>query len=219
MLDRFVTQAPIREKFRILSIALTAAAVINLLDVPALLLAPQFALMEVCVIAGLSIAAVMGIMTLTSERICRPYVDTVLRMEALAAGDTRSPVAYTHHADCVGRMTKAMETFRDTIEKTTNVLTPEDTMKYLPNVLIRQRHIGDTQSPIATRTSGVGASARSLIYIDGILVSALFGNNNSTASPKWGLIAPDAIDRVDVLYGPFAAAYAGRALSTNFEGS
>ncbi|MDT0510024.1 methyl-accepting chemotaxis protein [Novosphingobium sp. MMS21-SN21R] len=137
MFDRFVTQAPIREKFRVLSVALTAAAAINLLDVPALLLAPQFALMEVCVIAGLSIAAVMGIMALTSERICKPYVDTVLRMEALAAGDTKSPVAYTHHTDCVGRLTKAMETFRDTIEKTTDLETQQRIIDQMNHALSR----------------------------------------------------------------------------------
>ena len=102
----------------------------------------------------------------------------------------------------------------ETIAKTVTVLTPEDTVKYLPNILIRQRHIGDTQSPITTRTSGVGASARSLIYVDGVLISSLIGNNNTSASPKWGLVAPDAIARVDVLYGPFAAAYAGNSIGT-----
>lgn len=102
----------------------------------------------------------------------------------------------------------------DVIAKTINVVTPEDTVKYLPNVLIRQRHIGDTQSPVTTRTSGVGASARSLIYVDGVLISSLIGNNNTSASPKWGLVSPDAIERVDVLYGPFAAAYAGNSIGS-----
>ncbi|MEO6379879.1 MAG: TonB-dependent receptor [Caulobacteraceae bacterium] len=100
----------------------------------------------------------------------------------------------------------------DEIARTINAVTPEDTLRYLPNLLIRQRHIGDTQSPITTRTSGVGASARSLIYVDGVLISSLIGNNNTSASPKWGLVSPDAIARVDVLYGPFAAAYAGNSI-------
>jgi iron complex outermembrane receptor protein len=100
------------------------------------------------------------------------------------------------------------------IARTVNVLTPEDTLRYLPDVLIRQRHIGDTQSPVTTRTSGVGASARSLIYVDGILLSSLIGNNNTSASPKWGLVTPDAIERVDVLYGPFAAQYAGNSIGS-----
>ncbi len=105
-------------------------------------------------------------------------------------------------------------TTADDIARTTNAVTPEDALRYLPDVLIRQRHIGDTQSPVTTRTSGVGASARSLIYVDGILVSALIGNNNTTASPKWGLIPGDAIDHVDVMYGPFNAAYAGNSIGS-----
>ncbi len=100
----------------------------------------------------------------------------------------------------------------NTVARTINLVTPEDTLRYLPNVLIRQRHVGDTQSPITTRTSGVGASARSLIYVDGVLISALIGNNNTSASPKWGLVAPEAVERVDVLYGPFAAAFAGNSI-------
>lgn len=105
----------------------------------------------------------------------------------------------------------------EALGKAVNVLTPEDTLRYVPNVLIRQRHIGDTQSPITTRTSGVGGSARSLIFVDGILVSALIGNNNTSASPKWGLITPDAVARVDVLYGPFSAAYSGNSLGSTIE--
>jgi iron complex outermembrane receptor protein len=98
------------------------------------------------------------------------------------------------------------------LARTTNVVTPEDSLKYLPNILVRQRHIGDTQAPVTTRTSGVGASARSLIYVDGVLIPSLIGNNNTSASPKWGLVSPDAIERVDVLYGPFSAAYAGNSI-------
>jgi len=45
--------------------------------------------------------------------IADPYVATVVRMEALAAGDLNSPIEFTAYQDCVGRMTKAMHTFRD----------------------------------------------------------------------------------------------------------
>ncbi len=100
------------------------------------------------------------------------------------------------------------------LAKTTSVITPEDALRYLPNVLVRQRHIGDTQSPITTRTSGVGASARTLLFVDGVLLSALIGNNNTSASPKWGLITPDVVARVDVLNGPFSAAFAGNSIGS-----
>jgi len=100
----------------------------------------------------------------------------------------------------------------DQIAATVNATTVEDTLKYLPAIFVRRRHIGDTQAPITTRTSGVGSSARSLIYADGVLLSALTGNNNSTASPRWGMVAPEEIDRIEVLYGPFSAAYAGNSI-------
>lgn len=99
-----------------------------------------------------------------------------------------------------------------TIAATVNANNVEDTLKYLPSLVIRKRHIGDTQSPLATRTSGVGASARSLIYADGVLLSSLIGNNNTSASPRWSMVTPQEIARIDVLYGPFSAAYPGNSL-------
>ena len=93
-----------------------------------------------------------------------------------------------------------------------NALSIEDALKYLPSLIVRKRNPGDTQAPLATRTSGLGASARSLIYADGALLSALIGNNNGTASPRWSLLAPQEVERIDVLYGPFAAAYPGNSI-------
>ena len=101
------------------------------------------------------------------------------------------------------------------IQETVSVTNAEDALRYFPNILVRKRHIGDTQAPITTRTSGVGASARSLIYADGVLLSALIGNNNSSASPKWGMVSPEEISRIDVLYGPFSAAYAGNSIGAS----
>jgi iron complex outermembrane receptor protein len=98
------------------------------------------------------------------------------------------------------------------LRETTNLRNTEDALRYFPSLFVRKRHIGDTQAPLATRTSGVGSSARSLIYADGIILSALIGNNNSFASPRWGMLSPEEIDRVDVLYGPFSAAYPGNSI-------
>lgn len=95
-----------------------------------------------------------------------------------------------------------------------NALSAEDTLKYAPSLVIRKRHIGDNFAPIATRTSGLGASARSLIYADGVLLSAFIGNNNGNGSPRWTLVTPEEISRVDVLYGPFSAAYPGNGIGT-----
>jgi len=99
-----------------------------------------------------------------------------------------------------------------TIAATVNAVSIEDTIKYLPSLLVRKRNIGDTQAPLATRTTGLGASARSLIYADGALLSALIGNNNTNASPRWSIVSPEEVARIDVLYGPFSAAYPGNSI-------
>jgi iron complex outermembrane receptor protein len=98
------------------------------------------------------------------------------------------------------------------LRESVNVRNTEDALRYLPSLFVRKRHIGDAQAPLATRTSGVGASARSLVYADGVLLSALIGNNNSFASPRWGMVSPEEIEKVEVLYGPFAAEYPGNSI-------
>jgi iron complex outermembrane receptor protein len=95
--------------------------------------------------------------------------------------------------------------------ETINMVDTEDALKYLPDVLVRKRYIGDTQAPMATRTTGINAGARSLIYADGVLLSALINNNNANGSPQWFMVAPQEIDRIDVMYGPFAAAFPGNS--------
>jgi iron complex outermembrane receptor protein len=95
--------------------------------------------------------------------------------------------------------------------ETINAMTVEDTLKYLPNILIRRRYIGDTQAPMASRTTGINASARTLIYADGILLSTLVNNNNQNGSPQWFMVAPEEIERIDVMYGPFSAMYPGNS--------
>ena len=72
----------------------------------------------------------------------------------------------------------------DQIAEKINVINVEDALKYLPSLIVRKRNFGDQQAPLATRTSGLGQSARSLIYADGLLLSALIGNNNTFAAPR-----------------------------------
>jgi iron complex outermembrane receptor protein len=52
------------------------------------------------------------------------------------------------------------------LRETVNVRNTEDALRYFPSLFVRKRHIGDTQAPLTTRTSGVGASARALVYAD-----------------------------------------------------
>jgi len=99
------------------------------------------------------------------------------------------------------------------IDNTINAMTAEDVIKYMPSIQVRRRYIGDTNAPVGWRTSGTAASARGLIYADGIMLSSLLGNNNgNTGSPLWNMVSPSEIERVDVMYGPFAAAYSGNSI-------
>jgi len=59
------------------------------------------------------IAVSLGLGYALNKIITTPYVSTVVRMEKLAAGDLDSPIQFTSYTDCVGRLTKAMFTFRD----------------------------------------------------------------------------------------------------------
>jgi iron complex outermembrane receptor protein len=98
------------------------------------------------------------------------------------------------------------------IEQTINATDSEDALKYLPSLLVRKRYIGDyNHAVLSTRASGTGNSARSMVYADGILLSNYLGNG-AGYTPRWGMVTPEEIERVDVLYGPFSAAYAGNSV-------
>jgi iron complex outermembrane receptor protein len=49
------------------------------------------------------------------------------------------------------------------------------------------------------------------VYADGILLSNYLGNG-ATYAPRWGMVTPEEIERVDVMYGPFSAAYPGNSV-------
>ncbi len=98
------------------------------------------------------------------------------------------------------------------IDETINLKDSEDAVKYMPSLFVRKRNDGDNQAVLATRSWGLGSSARTLIYFDDLLISALIGNNNSGASPHWNLVSPESIGRVDFLNGPYAAAYPGNSI-------
>jgi len=105
---------------------------------------------------------------------------------------------------------------REQIAETINATDSEDALRYFPSLLVRKRYIGDYNHAIlSSRASGTGNSARSAVYADGILLSNYLGNgiaNGTNYAPRWGLVTPEEIERVDVLYGPFSAAYPGNSV-------
>ncbi|HEY9067819.1 MAG TPA: TonB-dependent receptor [Burkholderiaceae bacterium] len=104
---------------------------------------------------------------------------------------------------------------REQIERSINAHDSEDALKYFPSLLVRKRYVGDYNHAIlSSRASGTGNSARSAVYADGILLSNYLGNGVGGLSfpPRWGMVSPDEIERVDVMYGPFSAAYPGNSV-------
>ncbi len=106
------------------------------------------------------------------------------------------------------------------IEQHINATDSEDALKYFPSLLVRKRYNADYNHAIlSSRASGTGNSARSAVYADGILLSNYLGNGVSGLSfpPRWGMVTPEEIERVDVMYGPFSAAYPGNSVGAVVE--
>lgn len=103
-------------------------------------------------------------------------------------------------------------TTRETIQREINILSSDDSVRYMPSLYVRKRNNGDSQAPLQTRTWGLESSARSLVYADDLLLTPLIANDSVIGAPRWGLVAPEEIERVDFLYGPYAAQYPGNAM-------
>jgi iron complex outermembrane receptor protein len=97
------------------------------------------------------------------------------------------------------------------IEESVNAATPAQALKYLPSIQVRERSIGDRNGIISSRTIGSISSAQSMLYADGVLLSNLLGNSFSYP-PRWGMVNPEEIQRISMMYGPFSSLYAGNSM-------
>jgi len=92
-----------------------------------------------------------------------------------------------------------------------NLVNPEDALQYLPNTTVRKRYIGDRNALIAGRSFGTLQPSRALVYLDGYLISNFLGRFDA---PRWNMVSPEAIERVDMLYGPYSALFPGNSIGT-----
>lgn len=92
-----------------------------------------------------------------------------------------------------------------------NFVNVEDALKYLPDMTIRKRYAGDRNALIGGRSFSELQAPRGLVYADGYLLSQFLGQFNA---PRWNVVAPEELERVDVLYGPFSALYPGNSIGT-----
>ncbi|HJV01749.1 MAG TPA: TonB-dependent receptor [Burkholderiaceae bacterium] len=96
------------------------------------------------------------------------------------------------------------------IEASINAVTTAEVLNYLPSMHVRERYAGDRNGILVMRVNSSIASAQTTVYADDLLLSNFLNNSFSTA-PRWGMVAPVEIERVDVLYGPFSALYPGNS--------
>ncbi|MEI7036228.1 TonB-dependent receptor [Fulvimonas yonginensis] len=126
---------------------------------------------------------------------------------------TLSPVT-VHASDTHVTETPAVSVRIDRARLTQqNVTTSADALRFAPNVQVRARYIGDPNAVISGRNAGTLQSARSLVYSNGLLLSNLM-TNGWDGAPRWGMVTPEEIGAVDVLYGPYSALYPGNSLGT-----
>jgi methyl-accepting chemotaxis protein len=148
MMKWFEEVAPIRTKFRALLVAVSGLSAIGVI---ATYLGGAERLHLVVAIGAW--AATSATVFIAGRHICTPYVNTVIRMEHLAAGDVTSPIPYGTYRDCVGRMTKAMSVFRDNAVEVESIrVAQEEIVAALTKGLkqLRDRQLDVQLAPSAT---------------------------------------------------------------------
>lgn len=92
-----------------------------------------------------------------------------------------------------------------------NAVNVEDLMKYAPNFFVRKRYIGDANAVPGFRGTHSTQSARTLVMVDGFVVSNFLGNSFGFP-PKWGVVGPGEVRQFDIVYGPYSARYPGNSM-------
>ena len=92
-----------------------------------------------------------------------------------------------------------------------NAANVEDLIKYAPNVFVRSRFFGDNNAVAGIRGTHTTQSARSLVMVDGFVISNFLGNSFAFA-PAWGIISPTEASQFDIVYGPYSARYPGNSM-------
>lgn len=92
-----------------------------------------------------------------------------------------------------------------------NAFNTEDLIKYAPNFFVRKRYAGDSNGVTGFRGTHSSQSARTLVMVDGFVVSNFLGNSFGFA-PKWGVVGPGEVRQFDVVYGPYSSRYPGNSM-------
>lgn len=119
--------------------------------------------------------------------------------------------ATSHGAAIDPDMPASVETITPAKLARLNIVNTEDALKYLPAFGIRKRFVGDENATFSVRGTSNAQSARGLVYLDGLLLSNLLGNNWANP-PRWSMAFTDNLARIDVIYGAYSALYPGNSI-------
>ncbi|BBO89184.1 TonB-dependent receptor [Desulfosarcina ovata] len=86
------------------------------------------------------------------------------------------------------------------------IIDTSDVLRYLPSIDARKYNVGG-KSRVIIR--GLGRGGRTITVSDGMSLTDL---TSSYSDVMWNQIAPDEIENVEVIYGPFSALYPGNAI-------
>ncbi|WP_088280512.1 TonB-dependent receptor [Ideonella sp. A 288] len=138
-------------------------------------------------------------------------VTTLAQAPLAAAADGVVVVTGARTAAPAARVPSTVESVgAQDIAENINTVTSAGALQYLPSTHVRERYIGDRNGILVMRVNSSTSSAQTTVYADGLLLSNFLNNSFSTA-PRWGMVSPDEIERIDILYGPFSALYPGNS--------
>ncbi len=109
------------------------------------------------------------------------------------------------------RVPAPVETVTPKLLRSINYTGTEDLLRYLPNLYVRKIYPGSTNMPLVIRGNSTYQTARSLVLVDNIMISNPLNAGHGYA-PRWHMVAPEEIERIDVIYGPFSALYGGNTI-------
>ncbi len=117
---------------------------------------------------GLAVVSAVVLMTglvlgrVLARAIFIPYVTTVVRMEALAAGDTEAPINFATYRDCVGRMARAMQTFRENVIARNNAEAEAEAIKAVTAQKQREAEVAAIATQTAMIVGSIGTALKRL---------------------------------------------------------
>ena len=133
-------------------------------------------------------------------------VDEAVLEEIVIKGKRTNDIMPTFPSTAIGIDAKE-------IADTVNAVDTPDALKYFPGLFVRKRDSADYNgAPISSRVWGNAYSAKSIVTIDGVPITNQIFQNNSYGSPKWWVTSPDNIRNIEVMYGPYSAAYSGNSV-------